>query len=86
MNFDNLSNLIKSKVLTSSLIESIKIEDKTFLHKNHASNQEGRFHIKLTIVSKELRSMNKIESNKIIFKLLEQEMKEKIHSLQIFIV
>ena len=84
MNFDILSNLIKSKVLTNKFIESVNIEDKSFLHKNHASNQKGKFHIKLTILSKVLKKMNKIESNKVIFKLLDKEIKDKIHSIQIF--
>ena len=84
MNFDNLSNLIKSKVLANKNIESVKVEDKSFLHKNHDSNQHGKFHLKLTIQSKELKNMNKIQSNQIIFKLLKDEMKDKIHSIQIF--
>ena len=86
MNFDNLSNLIKSKVLTNKFIESIKIEDKSFLHKNHASNEDGKFHIKLTIVSEELKRINKIERNKLVFKLIEDEMKNQIHSIQIFFI
>tara|TARA_Y100000992_G_scaffold141410_1_gene93789 strand:- start:910 stop:1170 length:261 start_codon:yes stop_codon:yes gene_type:complete len=86
MNFNILSNLIKSKVLANKNIESVKVEDKSFLHKNHASNQKDKFHIKLTIISKEFKAMNKIQSNKIIFKLLEDEIKKKIHSIQIFFV
>ena len=86
MNFDNLSNLIKSKVLVNENIDFVKVEDKSFLHKNHTSNQEGKFHIKLTIQSKELKNMNKVESNKLIFKLLKDEIKDQIHSLQIFFV
>ena len=86
MNFDNLSNLIKSKVLTNKFIESVKIEDKSFLHKNHASNEDGKFHIKLTIVSEELKRINKIERNKLVFKLIEDEMKNQIHSIQIFFI
>ena len=66
-------------------IESINIEDKSFLHKNHTGNQEGKYHLKLIIVSDELKKMNKIESNKKIYKILKQELKEYIHSIQILI-
>ena len=67
------------------VIEKIDIEDKSFLHKNHTSNQEGKFHLKLIINSDELKKLNKIESNKKVYKALDQEMKDYIHSLQILI-
>ena len=66
-------------------IESIKIEDKSFLHKNHPGNQEGKFHLKISLISSELKIMNKIESNKKIYKILDKEIKEAIHSIQILI-
>ena len=65
---------------------NIKIEDKSFLHKNHAGNQEGKFHLKINVISSELKTMNKIESNKKIYKILDKEMKESIHSIQILIL
>ena len=67
-------------------IENIKIEDKSFLHKNHSGNQEGKFHLKISLISSELKIMNKIESNKKIYKILDKEMKEFIHSIQILIL
>ena len=67
------------------MIESISIEDKSFLHKKHKSYQEGKFHLKLSIESVELGQLSKIESNKKVYKALSQEMKEYIHSLQILI-
>ena len=71
--------------LSEKDIESINIEDKSFLHKNHKGNQEGKYHLKLIIVSQELKNMNKIESNKKIYKILDQELKEFIHSIEILI-
>ena len=64
-------------------IQNIEIEDKSFLHKNHKGNQEGKYHLKLNIVSDELKNMNRIESNKKIYKVLDKELKETIHSIQI---
>ena len=66
-------------------IESIKIEDKSFLHKNHAGNQEGKFHLKISLISSELKTMKRIESNKKIYKTLEKEIKDYVHSIQILI-
>mgnify|MGYP003336237864 CR=1 FL=1 len=66
-------------------IQNIEIEDKSFLHKKHKGNQEGKFHLKLNIVSDELKNMSRIESNKKIYKILDKELKEFIHSIQILI-
>ena len=67
------------------MIEKIDIEDKSFLHKNHSGHEKGKFHLKLTIRSDELKNFTKIESNKKIYKVLDDEIKEYIHSLQISI-
>ena len=85
MDINELITIVKKKLLNQINIESINIEDKSFLHKNHKGNQEGKYHLKLIIVSQELKKMNKIESNKKIYKILEVELKNHIHSLQILI-
>ena len=85
MDINALIAIVKKKLLNQINIESINIEDKSFLHKNHKGNQEGKFHLKLIIESEELKKMNKIESNKKIYKILESEIKIFIHSLQILI-
>ena len=85
MNINDLNEIIKKKLQSSVVIEKIEIEDKSFLHKNHSSHQVGKFHLKLKINSLELKKLNRIESNKIVYKVLNQELKEYIHSLQILI-
>ena len=85
MNINELIAIVKKKLINEIKIEKIEVEDKSFLHKNHSSNQEGKFHLKLKIESEELKILNKIESNKKIYKALDQEMKDYIHSLQILI-
>ena len=85
MDINELISIVKKKLLDEINIESIQIEDKSFLHRNHSGNQKGKFHLKLIIVSSELRNMNKIESNKKIYKILDIELKNFIHSIQILI-
>ena len=85
MNINDLIAIVKKKLITEFVIEKINIEDKSFLHKNHSGHQEGKFHLKLLIRSKELKDLNRIESDKKIYKILGQEIKEHIHSLQILI-
>ncbi len=85
MDINDLIIIVKKKLHNQITIESIKIEDKSFLHKNHSGNQDGKFHLKISLISSELKTMNRIESNKKIYKSLEKEMKDYIHSLQILI-
>ena len=85
MNINELIAIVKKKLQNNIIVESIDIEDKSFLHKNHTGHKEGNFHLKLTINSIELKKMNKIDSNKKIYKALDHELKEHIHSLQILI-
>ena len=86
MDINDLIAIVKKKLQNQINIEDIQIEDKSFLHKNHVSNQEGKFHLKISLISSELNIMNKIESNKKIYKILDNEMKEFIHSIQILIL
>ena len=85
MDINKLISIVKKKLLDEINIESLQIEDKSFLHKKHSGNQKGKFHLKLIIVSSELKTMNKIESNKKIYKILDLELKKFIHSIQILI-
>ena len=85
MDINELIAIVKKKLTDEIDIESIKIEDKSFLHKNHAGNQEGRYHLKIIMGSNELKALNRIESNKRVYKILDKELKEHIHSIQILI-
>ena len=85
MDINELIAIVKRKLVDQIDIGSIKIEDKSFLHKNHSGNQEGRYHLKITLISSELKALSRIESNKKIYKILDKELKEYIHSMQILI-
>ena len=85
MDINELIAIVKKKLEEKINIESIRIEDKSFLHKNHAGNQEGKFHLKVYLESNELKAMSRIESNKKIYKILNEELKMFIHSIQILI-
>ena len=85
MNINELIAIVKKKLQNQIEIKNVSIEDKSFLHKKHASNQVGKFHLKINIQSIKLKKMSKIESTKIIYKILDQELKKYIHSIQILI-
>ena len=85
MNINDLIAIVKNKLKKNINIENIKIEDKSFLHKKHTGHQEGKFHLKISIQSNDLKKVGRIESNKKIYKILDQEIKNNIHSIQILI-
>ena len=85
MDITELIAIVKKKLNDQINIESINIEDKSFLHKNHAGNQKGKFHLKINLESIELKKMNRIDSTKKIYRVLDKELKEFIHSVQILI-
>ena len=85
MEINKLIEIVKKKITREIVLEEINIEDKSFLHKSHKNNSPNKFHIKITIISDELKSRKKIESTKRIYKILENELKSYIHSIQLSI-
>ena len=85
MNIKQLTEIVKNKLEQNITCEKIEIKDKTFIHKNHKTHDKKKFHLKLIIASNYLKKKNKIESTKEIYKILENELKNCIHSIQISI-
>jgi BolA protein len=85
MNINQLIEIVKNKLNNNIVCDKIEIEDKTFLHKSHSSHEKNKFHIKLIITSDYLKKKNKIQSTKEIYKILEEELKHNIHSIQLLI-
>ena len=77
--------MIKEKITKEMVLQEIKVEDKSFLHKSHKNNSPNKFHLKIIIISDELKSKKKIDSTKKIYKILENELKNYIHSIQLSI-
>lgn len=83
MDINELIEIVKKKIQSKISVEKINVEDKSFLHKKHKNNSVNKFHLKISIKSKFLRKKKKIESSRQIYKLLEKELKEHIHSVQL---
>ena len=47
MNINELIAIVKNKLETAIVIQDLKIEDKSFLHKNHKGHQEGKISFKI---------------------------------------
>ncbi len=85
MEINILIKKVEKKICDKIKCEKIIIEDKTFLHKKHKNFNSKKFHLKIKIESIELKSKKKIESNRYIFSIINEELKEYIHSIQLFI-
>ena len=77
---------VKEKINKKINPENITLINNSHLHTKHKSFDSNKFHIKLIIKSKLLKSMSKISAHKKIFSILEEEMKSKIHALEIEII
>ena len=82
MDLNQLILLVKNKIEKNILTQNIIIKDKTYLHKKHLSHELGKFHLEIRIKSEELNKFSKIQATKKIYKILDEEIKKYIHSIQ----
>ena len=74
---------IKEKIRQKINPENIILIDNSSLHTKHKSFDPNKFHLKIIIKSEKLKNMSKITAHKEIFSILKNEMKNKIHALEI---
>ena len=74
---------IKQKIYKAINPEDIILVDNSSFHTKHKSFDSNKLHLKIIVKSKKLKSMNKIAAHKVIFSILKDEMKNKIHALEI---
>ena len=76
-------NEIKKKIYKAINPKNIILIDNSNLHKKHKSFDLNKFHFKIIIESEELKKMNRIDAHKKVFSILKEEIKNKIHALEI---
>jgi len=76
-------DIIKEKINNELQPEHLLLIDNSHLHTKHKSFNPNKYHLKIVIKSTKLREMNKIDSHRLIFSVLGEEMKKKIHALEI---
>jgi len=86
MDINQLIEIVKKKISEKINVENITVKDKTFLHKNHKGFKKNQYHIEVIIKSKQLNNKNKVDSTRIIYKILDEEIKKYIHSLKILFI
>tara|TARA_B100000242_G_scaffold276587_1_gene232586 strand:+ start:478 stop:735 length:258 start_codon:yes stop_codon:yes gene_type:complete len=74
---------IKQKLESNIKLEKVEIVDNSLKHRNHKFFDSEKYHLKLKIKSLYLNSISKINAHKIIMKVLKEDLKTKIHALEI---
>ncbi len=76
---------IEKKLKDNINLESIEIVDNSHRHKKHKFFSKGKYHLHLKIKSLYLQSISRINAQKKIMKVLKDDLKSKIHALEISI-
>ena len=76
---------IQTKLNNEIEIENIEIIDNSHKHRGHKFSSPEKFHLHLKIKSLYLSSISRVNAHKIIMKVLSNELKTKIHALEISI-
>ena len=66
-------------------IEHIEIVDNSHKHKGHKSFSPEKFHLEIKIKSIYLNSISRVNAQKMIMKVLKDDLDTKIHALEISI-
>ena len=79
--FDEICKKLNKEIT----IEDIKIVDNSHKHKGHKFFSPEKLHLHLKIKSIYLSSLSRVSAHKIIMKILKDDLKTKIHALEISI-
>ena len=82
---NNFFEDIIAKLKKEIEIEQIEIVDNSHKHRGHKFYSPEKFHLKLTIKSLYLNSISRVSAQKTVMKVLSEDLKTKIHALEISI-
>ena len=81
----NYFEIIQAKLNNEIEIESIEIVDNSHKHKGHKFFSPEKYHLHLIIKSPFLNSVSRVSAQKMVMKVLKEDLKTKIHALEISI-
>ena len=81
---DYLKN-IEEKLRNKISFEKIEIVDNSQKHKTHKFFNNNKYHLHIKIESLYLKTLTRLSAQKLIMKILKEDLKKKIHALQISI-
>ena len=82
---ENYLKIIKKKMIDKVVLEKLVIIDNSHKHKGHKFFSEEKYHLHLKIKSLYLKSISRLNAQKLIMNILKEDLKNKIHALEISI-
>tara|TARA_A100001011_G_scaffold357700_1_gene402831 strand:+ start:470 stop:724 length:255 start_codon:yes stop_codon:yes gene_type:complete len=82
---ENYFKHIEKKLKEKINFEELKIIDNSQKHKGHKFFSEDKYHLHLKIKSLYLKSISRLSAQKLIMNILKEDLKTKIHALEISI-
>jgi|TARA_B110000444_G_C18336383_1_gene365218 stress-induced morphogen len=82
---ENYLKTIKKKLTDKVVLEKLEIINNSNKHKGHKFFSEDRYHLHLKIKSLHLKSISRLNAQKLIMNILKEDLKNKIHALEISI-
>ena len=86
MLMENFLKIVEKKIVKNIKVEKIIIIDNSYKHKKHKFFDVNKYHLYLEVKSKYLSTLSRLESQRLIMKILDEELKDKIHALEIKII
>ena len=82
---ENYFKEIEKKLKEKINFEQLEIIDNSLKHKGHKFFSEDKYHLHLKIKSLYLKSISRLSAQKLIMSILKEDLKNKIHALEISI-
>tara|TARA_A100001015_G_C14730279_1_gene609574 strand:+ start:455 stop:712 length:258 start_codon:yes stop_codon:yes gene_type:complete len=82
---ENYFKEIEKKLQKEINFESLVIIDNSLKHRGHKFFSEDKYHLHIKIKSKYLKTISRISVQKQIMSILKEDLKSKIHALEISI-
>lgn len=80
----SISDRINNKLTKQLSIFKLEVEDDSDKHAGHAGYIEGgETHFNIKVISQDFKGKSKVIRHKMIYKILQEEMDERIHALSI---
>jgi len=80
----DLKYIILDKIKQNIVCENVQVNNKSHLHQHHSqSPKNNNSHFEVVIYSAELKKLKTVDAHKKIYSILNEEMKNTIHSLEI---
>ena len=81
----NYFDQIEAKLKEQIEIEELLIVDNSHKHKGHKFFSPKKFHLHLKIKSFYLNTISRVNAQKLVMRILKEDLKTKIHALEITI-